>query len=69
MKQYLADVKGGSFKIFMLITMIAILLLTVLGAGYKVIGDKMATGKPGEEADNNDDVQDKKDQVKEPLLE
>jgi len=50
MKLYLDDVKGGSFKIFMLVTMITILSFTVLGGIYKVIGDKVATAPSAVEA-------------------
>lgn len=65
MKVYLDDVKGGAFKVFMLITMIAVLAVLVLGAVYKVVGDKKATAP---EAEPVSEDKDKKEQVKEPLL-
>jgi len=52
----------------MLFCLITCLLLTAGGAIYKVIGDKIATAKPAEDEAPTQEMQTKKDQVKEPLL-
>lgn len=64
MKAYLDDVKTGWFKYFLLILLISVACTTIFAGVYKFTAEKKAMNQTNDEVE----MEDKKEQVKEPLL-